>query len=131
MNEKIILFDGVCNLCNGFVNFVIKRDPGMKFRFAALQSAAGKALLERHRLNAESLETVVLIDGTQVYQRSSAALKIIKQLGALWPLLYVFIILPAPWRDWLYDIIAKRRYRWYGKRDQCRLPSPQEKNRFL
>jgi predicted DCC family thiol-disulfide oxidoreductase YuxK len=129
--KPIILFDGVCNLCNGSVDFIIRRDRCGIFRFASLQSAAGRALLQQHGLPPDTLDSVVLVDEAGVHARSTAALRIARKLGAAWPLAYAFIVVPRPLRDALYDFIAHRRYRWFGKRETCRLPSPAERDRFL
>ncbi len=127
----IILFDGVCNLCNGAVNFVIDRDPAGFFKFAPLQSNTGRALLEQHALPTETLDSIVLIEGGRVYQRSGAALRIARRLRGGWPLLYSFIIVPRFIRDRVYDFIAAHRYRWFGKEDACRVPTPALRARFL
>jgi len=127
----IILFDGVCNLCNGAVNFVIDRDPAGFFKFAPLQSNTGRALLEQHALPTETLDSIVLIEGGRVYHRSGAALRIARRLRGGWPLLYSFIIVPRFIRDRVYDFIAAHRYRWFGKEDACRVPTPALRARFL
>ena len=130
----IILFDGVCNLCNGFVNFVIDRDPDAVFRFAALQSDAAQVLLRQHEVQAERgtlLQSVILIEDGTLYRRSTAALRIARRLTAPWPLLYALIAVPRPLRDTIYDGVAARRYDWFGKRDQCRVPTPELQRRFL
>lgn len=135
--RAIILFDGVCNLCNGFVNFVIDRDPGGVFRFAALQSKAGQQLVREHGAvpevsgEAALLQSVILIENGQVYRRSTAALRIARHLTSPWPLLYAFMAVPEPIRDAVYDGIAARRYDWFGKRNQCRVPTPALKDRFV
>ena len=129
--HDIVLYDGVCNYCNASVRFVIARDPGGRYRFAALQSDVGKSLLADHQLPAESMETVVLIEGGEVYTRSTAALRVARRLSGVWSLLYVFIILPRPIRDWCYGIFARNRYRWFGRTDVCQIPSPEVRQRFL
>lgn len=123
-----ILFDGVCNLCNASVNFIIDRDPKGYFRFAALQSDAAKALGEAPNGDPDSI--VLLEDGVR-YEQSTAALRIARRLSGLWPVLYAGIILPRPLRDLVYRFIARNRYKWFGRRDACRLPSPELKARFL
>lgn len=125
----IILFDGVCNLCNGTVQFVIKHDPDEYFRFASLQSQAGKGLLKEHDLQ-RSLNTVILIEGGKFYEKSDAVLKIAGRLRG-WKLLSVFWILPKPIRDFVYDLISRNRYYWFGKRESCMLPTAENKKRFL
>jgi predicted DCC family thiol-disulfide oxidoreductase YuxK len=135
--RAIILFDGVCNLCNGFVNFVMDRDPDEVFRFAALQSQAAKTRLQVHGVTFDSdaqntlLQSVILIENDQVYRRSTAALRIARHLAPPWPLLYGLIAVPAPIRDAIYDWIAAHRYAWFGQRDQCRVPTPDVRDRFL
>ncbi|MEQ8424591.1 MAG: thiol-disulfide oxidoreductase DCC family protein [Cyclobacteriaceae bacterium] len=131
MSKAIILFDGVCNLCNGSVQFIIKRDPKRKFSFAALQASFGQAQLKRLGVSDESLESIVLLKDGRFYQRSNAVLEIAKMLGGLWPIFYVFKIVPTFIRDWIYKWIATNRYRWFGKKDQCMIPTPDLKSRFL
>ena len=116
----MILFDGVCNLCNGAVQWIIRRDPAGIFQFATLQSR------EVHRL-----ETIILIDGQREYRRSTAFLHILRRLPKLKWLAYVGAVLPEPIRDDLYDLIAKNRYRWFGKKDQCMIPTPEIAARFI
>ncbi|MFP4089923.1 MAG: thiol-disulfide oxidoreductase DCC family protein [Cyclobacteriaceae bacterium] len=129
--NQIILFDGVCNLCNGAVNFIIDRDPKAKFRFASLQSATGQEYLRQHQLPVHELKSLVLVSGNKSYLRSTAALRIARELSGAWPLFYLFIVIPAPVRNLLYDLIAKYRYRLFGKSDTCRYPSADLKSRFL
>lgn len=129
--HPILLFDGVCNLCNQSVQFVIKRDPAGLIHFAALQSEQGKALLQKHNLSPDSLDTVVLVLNNKVYTRSSAALQVLRLLGLPWSLLTVFLILPKGFRDIVYNYIAKNRYRWFGREESCMIPTPELKNRFL
>ncbi|WP_258098109.1 thiol-disulfide oxidoreductase DCC family protein [Marinoscillum pacificum] len=129
-DQPVVLFDGVCNLCNSSVNFVIDRDRGF-FQFASLQSEAAKALLEPTSINPERLDSIVLVEDGKVYHKSTAALKIASKLSGLWPLLSVFRILPVGFRDFFYDLIARNRYRWFGKQDACRIPTPELKDRFL
>ncbi len=127
----IALFDGVCNLCNGTVNFIIDHDPDRHFRFAPLQSEPGRALLEKHGLPAERLETFVLVEGERAYTRSSAALRVVRRLGWPWRLGYVFIVVPRPLRDLAYNLVAKYRYSLFGRRDTCRVPTAELRSRFL
>ncbi|MGI4737691.1 MAG: thiol-disulfide oxidoreductase DCC family protein [Janthinobacterium lividum] len=132
----IILFDGVCNLCHGLVQFVIRHDPQGRFRFAALQSAAGQALLAAHGqpLSAAALvspESVVLVAGGRVYTHSAAVLRLAEQLGGVWRLAAVGWLLPAPWRDALYRFVARHRYQWFGRQESCMLPTPALRSRFL
>jgi predicted DCC family thiol-disulfide oxidoreductase YuxK len=127
----IVLFDGVCNLCNGAVAFVIRNDPKRRFRFAALQSPVGQALLERHGLPTETLNSFVLIEGEHAFTKSTAALRAARRLGYLWPLAFVFILVPRPLRDFCYDLVARNRYRMFGKRESCMMPTPDLNARFL
>jgi predicted DCC family thiol-disulfide oxidoreductase YuxK len=129
--KKIILFDGVCNLCNSSVLFVIKRDPKDQFRFAALQSDMGQALSKKHHIDTTQVDSILLIKDEKVYVKSSAALHIGKQLTGGYPLLFLFMIIPAFLRNWVYDYVAKNRYRCYGKKDQCMIPTPELKSKFL
>lgn len=130
-NHKIILFDGVCNLCNSSVNFIIDRDKKNIFKFAALQSEAGQKILDKSGMNKNDFDSVVLVDENKIFSKSTAALKIVKEFPSLWKTLYVFIIIPSPVRNFIYDLIAKNRYRWFGKKDSCRMPSPELKNKFI
>jgi len=126
----ILLFDGVCNLCNGFVNFVIDNDPKAYFRFAALQSEPGKALLDQFHLP-QVIDTIVLIERGRSYTQSTAALRAMKSLQAPVSFLYYFILVPQPIRDFIYRRVANNRYRLMGKRDACRMPTPDLRTRFL
>ena len=126
-----ILFDGVCNLCNGFVQFVIARDPHARFRFAALSSDAAKKLLENSSVRESIPDSMVLVQDGKVYFRSDAPLRIARGLTFPWPLLYGLVIVPRCLRDWVYDFIAARRYRWFGRRDVCMVPTPELRQRFL
>jgi len=127
----ILLFDGVCNLCNSMVDFTIKRDPGNKFKFAALQSESGKSLLSSLDLKADNLDSFVLIMGNNYFVKSTAGLHVLRKLGGVWRLCYVFIYIPRPIRDFIYDLIAKTRYRIFDKRDTCMVPTADIKQRFL
>ena len=129
--SPVLLFDGVCNLCNASVQWVIERDPEGFFRFASLQSDAGQAFLKKFNLPADELNTVVLVDGEKAYTRSDVPLRIFKKLGGWWSLLQVFFVVPRPIRNAVYDWIAKNRYRWFGKKEACWLPTPELKGRFL
>jgi predicted DCC family thiol-disulfide oxidoreductase YuxK len=126
-----ILFDGVCNLCNGFVRFIIARDPAAHFRFAALSSDAGVKLLEERAIRGTIPDSVILIEDGRVYFRSDAPLRIARRLAFPWPLAAVFLIVPRFIRDRVYDFIAARRYRWFGRRDVCMVPTPDLERRFL
>jgi predicted DCC family thiol-disulfide oxidoreductase YuxK len=132
----IILFDGVCNLCNGFVQFVLRHDGAGQFRFAALQSEAARALLAAHGhpLTPAALAdpaSVVLVAEGRVYTHSAAVLRIAGRLGGLWRLAAVGWLLPGPWRDALYRFVARHRYRWFGRQESCWLPTPALRGRFL
>ena len=127
----VILFDGVCNFCNGAVNFVISRDRDGYFKFAALQSAVGEELLDKHRIDKVETDSVVLIEDDKAYLHSSAALRIVRKLPGLWPVLYGFIIVPKGIRDWAYRLFAKHRYRLFGRREECMIPTPEIRTRFL
>jgi predicted DCC family thiol-disulfide oxidoreductase YuxK len=127
----IVLFDGLCNFCDASVNFIIDHDPRGRFRFAPLQSEAAKALLLRHGLDAQQLQSVALIEEGSCYTRSTAALRIARRLSGPWRLLYGLIGVPRSMRDFVYDWIARNRYRWFGRRDACRVPTPELRSRFL
>lgn len=129
--RTVILFDGVCNLCNGYVQFVIRHDRKGYFRFASLQSDSGRRLLQQLNYSDNTINTVVLVENGTCFIRSTAALKILRKLGGLWPLTYAAIILPAFLRDFIYVVVAKNRYRWFGKQESCLLPTPELQSRFL
>ncbi|MFD2682063.1 thiol-disulfide oxidoreductase DCC family protein [Bacillus seohaeanensis] len=130
MTRAIILFDGICNLCNHSVQFIIKRDPTAYFQFASLQSDVGVSLRETYGLPTR-IDSVVLIENNKVFVKSNAALHICKHLKGMWKLLFVLKLLPPFIRDGLYEVVAKNRYKWFGKRDQCMLPDQNRKDRFL
>lgn len=133
-DHPILLFDGLCNLCNGVTKFVIRHDPSPgRFRFAALQSEAGQRLLRQHGRPSDDLDSFIIIEGVppRAYVRSTAALRTLKKLGLPWSLLYALIIVPTPIRDAVYRWIARHRYRWFGKRDVCMTPTPDVQSRFL
>ena len=130
-NHHIILFDGVCNFCNYWVNFIIDRDKDDIFRFAALQSEAGQKLLNKFNLKAEDFNTFILIEGEIYFTKSTAALMIARKLNFPFKVLYYFIFTPKFLRDLIYSLIATNRYKFFGKRDICRLPSENEKEKFL
>ncbi len=133
-DSPVILFDGVCNLCNGFVQFVIRHDAAGQFRFAALQSAAGQALLAAHGAAAApeaTPDSVRLVADGQVYSHSTAVLQVARRLGWPWRLLGMGGVLPRAWRDGLYRWVARHRYRWFGRQESCWLPTPELRSRFL
>ncbi|MEQ9442610.1 MAG: DCC1-like thiol-disulfide oxidoreductase family protein [Cyclobacteriaceae bacterium] len=129
--KNIVLFDGVCNLCNHAVNFIIDHDPRDRFVFTSLQSKTGQALLLKHQLDEQYLDSLVLIRGEKAYRKSTAALHIARELSGFWPLCYVFIILPSFIRNFFYDIVARFRYQMFGKLDACRIPTPELQAKFL
>ncbi|MEO6722773.1 MAG: thiol-disulfide oxidoreductase DCC family protein [Ferruginibacter sp.] len=130
-DQPIILFDGVCNLCNGAVNFVIKKDKKSRLKLGAIQSEQGQDLLKNYGLSTSEMNTFIFIENEKAYTRSIAALKVSKYLGGLWPMFYGFIIVPKFIRDGIYNWIAKNRYNWFGRKDQCMMPTPEVRQRFL
>jgi predicted DCC family thiol-disulfide oxidoreductase YuxK len=128
--HPILLFDGVCNYCNRWVNFIIRHDPKKKFRFAALQSEAGKKILKQYSIP-KTEDTVILIYNEKVYLKSSAGLHILFHIGGIYSLGFAFIIFPVYVRDFYYDIIARNRYKWWGKRESCMFPTEDIRDRFL
>jgi len=131
MQHKVILFDGVCNFCSFWVNFVIKRDKNDIFRFAALQSETGMQYLKLFGLNVTDPDTFVLIEGKEYFIKSTAALKVAWELKSWLKISYPLIFLPISIRDFLYDLIAKNRYKIFGKKDVCRIPTAEEKKKFI
>ena len=131
MDKPILLFDGVCNLCNSSVQTLIKMDKTGKFRLASLQSEVGQALLEKFSLPKEELSSVVLIDKEKAYLRSDVPLEVLRKLGSGWQFFYVFKIIPKFLRDTIYNFIAQNRYRWFGKEEACMIPTAEVRGRFL
>lgn len=129
--KSIILFDGVCTLCNASIDFVMKRDPKNRFLVGALQEPISKKVLSDFKVDPAYLDSLVLLEKGKIYFRSTAALRIAKGLGGLWSLFYIFIILPTFLRDPVYDWIGKNRYRWFGKKNTCRMPTAEERKKFL
>jgi len=129
--KDILLFDGVCNLCNSSINFVIDHDPDQKFKFAALQSDFGQKKLKELNLNTKDIDSIVLLSNNEVHVKSTAALKVAKKLSGGWPILYALIIIPPFIRHAVYNLIAKNRYKIWGRTDQCRIPTPELKQRFI
>lgn len=130
-DAPIVLFDGVCNLCHGFVQFIVPRDTEGQFHFASLQSDVGQDLLSEHGLEDHDLESVVLIEGDECYVKSAAVIRIAQLLGGVYRLLGPFRFLPRRVRDWGYDLVAKHRYRIFGQKDQCMMPQGNVQERFL
>ncbi|MCX6160803.1 MAG: thiol-disulfide oxidoreductase DCC family protein [Ignavibacteriae bacterium] len=130
-NHSLILFDGVCNFCNSSVNFVIDRDKENIFKFASLQSDTGQKILRDNNLPLNEFNTFLLMERGLLYTKSTAAIKVTRYLGGAWKLLYVFIIIPPVIRNFFYDLIARNRYKWFGKKDSCRIPTPEERAKFL
>jgi len=129
--KKIIVFDGLCNFCNGAVNFIIKRDPTSLFSFTPIQGKLAQQLLKEHRINQYNNDTLYLITSDKVYTFSDAALEICKDLSGAWYLFRVFKIIPSPLRDLFYKLLARYRYKLHGRRTNCRIPDENIKNRFL
>jgi predicted DCC family thiol-disulfide oxidoreductase YuxK len=130
-DQPIILFDGVCNLCTASVRFVIERDARKQFRFASLQSPVAEKLLGSQPKGRDKLESMILIVGDKIYRKSTAALLTAKRLDGLWPLLSIFLLVPRPLRNAVYDWIGSRRYRMFGKQDVCWQPHSDFSDRFL
>lgn len=130
-NQPVILFDGICNLCNRSVQFVLRHDKKKQFLFSSLQSTTGNEYLKKFNLPENDFNSFILVEGPNYTTQSTAALRVLKLLGNKWALLYAFIIVPKFIRDVVYRFIAKNRYRWFGKRESCWLPTPGLKNRFL
>lgn len=128
--ERVIVFDGVCNWCNTWVDFTMARDGG-RFHFATLQSDKGQELLRLLGLPADEFETFLLLQQGRVFTKSTAALRVVRQFSGGWPLLSIFILVPRPLRDILYDYVARHRYRLMGKAHTCRVPSARERDRFV
>ena len=129
-DDPIVLFDGVCHLCDRSVRFILEHDRDARFHFAPLQSALGKKLLEKHGLPPESLRAMVLVHRGTAHTRSSAALRVAGHLTLPWKTVILFLAVPKPLRDAVYGVVARNRYRWFGKRDVCMVPDPRWKDRF-
>ncbi|WP_316632749.1 thiol-disulfide oxidoreductase DCC family protein [uncultured Flavobacterium sp.] len=131
-NKKIILFDGICNLCNGAVQFIIKHDKKDIFRFVALQSELGIEICKSIGLDQTKIDSIVLYNpGIAYYYKSSAVIEIAKELGGIYGLISIFKIFPEKVRNYIYDYVAKNRYKWYGKKESCMIPTPELKSKFL
>ena len=130
MAQPVIFFDGICNLCNASVQFVIEHDVKEQFHFTALQGDYAKEILPKFNVDPRQLNTILLLENGKIYTKSSAALRIAKKLNGLIPVLSIFLIVPKFIRDWFYNIIAKNRYQWWGKEESCWVPTPDLKNKF-
>lgn len=132
MNDKpVILFDGVCNYCNAIINFIIRQDKKKVFRFATLQSDFGQKILKENNLPTETFETFILLDKKRLFFKSTAGLRLYSKLPWYWKWTQIFWIVPKFFRDWIYSIIARNRYKWFGKKEECRMPTPELRERFL
>lgn len=131
MDYPVILFDGVCNFCNATVNLIIRKDKKKIFRFAALQSPAGENILSQYGINWRDDDSFVLVTNNKIYQRSTAALKLFNKLPWYWKWTQLFWIFPRFLRDGIYNIIARNRYKWFGKKDECMIPTADIRERFL
>jgi len=129
-SAPVVLFDGVCKLCNGSVNFILRRDRKGRMNFAPLQSDFAQKVVASHEIKSDPLDSIMFLEDDRLTVKSTAILRISKYLGGLWPLCMIFLIIPPFIRDFIYDIIAKNRYRWFGKYDTCRLPDPEFEDRF-
>ncbi|WP_298869330.1 thiol-disulfide oxidoreductase DCC family protein [uncultured Allomuricauda sp.] len=130
--KKIILFDGVCNLCNGVIQFIIKRDKKDLFRYAALQSETGIRLTQERGIDTSKIDSFILIEpGVAYFTKSDAALRIGQDFGGLWKVLAIFTWIPTSFRNVVYDFIARNRYRWFGRKDACMIPTPELQAKFL
>lgn len=134
-DSGVVLFDGVCNLCNSAVQFIIRRDPRAKLKFAPLDSPTARGLLGSAEFTGSLPDSIILVEGgpdsRRITTQSTAVLRIAKRLRGPWPLAYALIVIPKPLRDWAYRFIARNRYRWFGKRESCMLPTPELRDRFL
>ena len=129
-SPPVVLFDGVCKLCNGSVNFVLRRDRAGRLKLAPLQSDYGRKVLEEHGKISDSMDSIMFLEADQLTTKSTAIIRISKYLGGAWPLCMIALVIPRFIRDFVYDVVAKNRYRWFGKYDTCRLPDPEFEDRF-
>lgn len=129
--KNVVLFDGVCNLCNDAVNFLIDEDKNNRLHFASLQSEFGQAVLRDFSMQTDDFDTFVFIHQGKLFIRSTGALEVMRVLGGKWSMLYVFKLVPTFLRDAMYKFISKNRYRWFGKQNACRMPTPELKAKFL
>ena len=130
-NRSLLLFDGVCNLCNNAVHFIIDRDSQQRFVFASLQSKLGRQMAQKYQLPETDFKSIVLVKENMVFVKSAAVLEVVRELSGNWNLLYVFKIVPEFLRNWIYEIISANRYKWFGRQDQCSTFSADMKNRFV
>lgn len=131
VSSPVIIFDGVCTLCNASVDFVIRRDKKRQFRYTANQMEPGREILRDHGIDPDDIHSVYLYENGKLYSKSGAALRVARLLGFPYSLAWGFMIIPAPIRNWVYDLIASNRYKWFGQKETCRLPSPEERALFL
>jgi predicted DCC family thiol-disulfide oxidoreductase YuxK len=129
--DNLVLFDGVCNLCNALVQFVIRHDPKAKFHFAAIQSDIGRKIFEKHGMDPSDLQTFVFVSGGKIWLRSGAAIAVVSRFGAAWRVFAIFWLVPRFVRDAVYSVLARNRYRWFGKKDACMIPTPEIEKRFV
>jgi len=129
LQQPVVFFDGLCGLCNGFVDRLIRWDKRQVLRYATLQGSTAAAKLPPDKT--QDLSTIVYFDGQRTWTRSGAALRILMRLGGVWKLSGIFLIVPGFLRNWVYDLVARNRYQWFGKHDSCRIPSPEERALFL
>lgn len=128
--NPVIFFDGVCNLCSASVQFAIEHDKKDIFKFTALQGNYAKTILPKYNVDLNKIDSIILVENDNLYTKSTAALKIARKLSGLWPMLYIFIVIPKSIRDWFYDIIAKNRYKWWGRQESCWVPTAELKQKF-
>lgn len=131
VNQKLVLFDGVCNLCNATVQMLIRLDRHKKLKFASLQSETGQQVLQQNQFDQENFKTFLYVRGDEVFTRSTAALKVFSDLGGIWKAVKIFYIVPESLRNSIYDFVSQNRYKWFGQKDQCMVPTPELKDRFL
>ena len=129
--DNLILFDGVCNLCSALVQFVIRHDPAAKFRFAAIQSEIGRKIFQSHGLDPADLQTFVFLTGGRILLRSDAAIEVVARFGGAWRIFRILRFVPRLVRDVIYSTIARNRYRWFGRKEMCMIPTAEIKGRFL
>jgi len=130
-NGAVVLFDGICNFCSGSVLSIIKRDPKGYFRFSAIQTESGESIMKKYNIHSDKADSIILIENNMVYYRSSAALRIARKLKGGWKLFYGAMIIPPFIRNFFYDLVARNRYRWFGKRDHCFIPDQNIRERFI